>query len=265
MDGRLRSGPLKLSWQAIQDIGARAEQQDSYCVRRFILPQDREEAIWTYTFLIADGMGGHNGGRDASTAAIEGFISRLNLADEFGDELLGDCLESANQGIAAKLQSDSSLAGMGTTFIGAVIRGGFLHWVSVGDSLLLLASEQELRRVNADHSMAPRLDEMARAGEITPDEAKRDPRRNSLLDALRGQPLRYVDDRRQPIKLVAGDRLLIATDGVASLSFQQIFRALSANKDDDPAAIQDLMKQISDTGDPHQDNVSCIIVTVHDD
>jgi len=256
---------LKIEFAGSQVEGARAQQQDDYVARRIQFPADREAGIISAVFVLADGMGGHRGGQEAAHTAVRGFVSALEQVEAFTPATLRACLDAANRDIAEQLQHEAALKGMGTTLIGAIVRSGLLHWISVGDSLLLLSNGRDLARLNEDHSMAPKLDAMARMGQITAEVARRDPRRHALLDAVRGQALRHVDDRRDPMPLKDGDRLLIASDGIATLSERDWFDILQAHRDDDGATVEDLLSRVEAVGDPEQDNATCIVVSVRND
>lgn len=252
---------MNVTFASAQILGARKEQQDAYRAHRFYFADDGDNAV--YTITIADGMGGHRGGREASQTAIRGFWATLEEAEQFSPGLLRQCLDDANASIGRKLQGRDDLAGMGTTLVGAIILDMAINWISVGDSLLLLLRDRLLHRLNDDHSMAPVLDQMARDGEISREDALSDPRRNSLRDALRGLPLKYVDNR-EPIQLQVGDRLLFATDGIETLSGARIYDALSNNLADDNAVVESLLGQVEQAGLAGQDNTTCIVASVRD-
>ncbi|MEM9356961.1 MAG: protein phosphatase 2C domain-containing protein [Pseudomonadota bacterium] len=256
---------MRLTYKAGQTIGARDEQQDDYCLRRFVLPGDAETGVWTHAVVLADGMGGHNGGREASKTAVSSFVQALESVVSFERPTLRDCVDSANWALKERVKADQTLRGMGTTLIGAVIRQDELNWISIGDSLLLLLDGENLRRVNRDHSMAYQLDQMARMGEITPEAAQRDPRRHALLDALRGQDIQHIDDRREPMPLRVGDRFLIASDGIQILPDEEIYRVLVSHRDDDQAVVDEILERVDQAGDLHQDNATCVVISVHED
>jgi serine/threonine protein phosphatase PrpC len=108
--------------------------------------QDASLASAEYRCLaVADGLGGHNGGAEASNLAIGIFSSRA-LASSSLDELKS-ILESANLSIRMQAKADSELFGMGTTMTAVIVRSGKALIAHVGDSraYLIRAGKAERR------------------------------------------------------------------------------------------------------------------------
>jgi protein phosphatase len=238
-----------------QLLGARDEQQDY-----FALTDLGDDLL----VVLADGMGGHAGGALASELAVKAFVAdcrtrhRADPGAPLGD-LLAMALEQANQAIADGVVQHPQLAGMGATLIAALLRAGRLYWVSVGDSLLYHWRDGAIERLNADHSLGAELDQRAGRGEIGFDEAMNDPRRHVLRSALTGDPIPEIDLHTDGKPLESDDRLLLASDGIATLSDTDIGALLGAHGDAAGVAAK-LMTSVEAAADPYQDN--CTLVTV---
>ena len=211
--------------------------------------------------ILADGMGGHVGGSEASKTACNAFAESFAGAEGKTEERLDRALDAANEAIVTAIHKRPELAGMGCTLIGVSLSAEALNWVSVGDSLLYLFSEGTLTHINENHSLGPMLDKMAEEGEITPEQAAEDPRRHHLLSAIMGTELEFVDlsqieGPRQP-----GDIILLASDGIESLSHDDISDIVKAEKDEDAGNIADaLLSAVNNAGHPYQDNTTLVVM-----
>ena len=210
--------------------------------------------------LVADGMGGHVGGATASGLLSKTFVEAYPQASGPIVDRLRDCLEAANKAIADAIAENPELDGMGSTLVAAVVASEGLNWISVGDSPLWLFREGELERLNADHSMAPVLADLVATGRMTSEEAARDPSRHSLRSAVMGDDIHLIDVSSQPVAVEQGDRLLLASDGLMTLSDQEIEAILKKTQDvplEDSAAA--LIQAVEDAEQPHQDNTTVLL------
>ena len=242
--------------------GARAKQEDAFAIR----PSAGEAEDGSGEGLlavVADGMGGHAGGEVAARLACETFVATFQAAEGAPGDRLRAALEAANAAIAARAAEDGRLHGMGTTLVGAWIDAAGLHWASVGDSLLLLFRAPEVLRLNADHSLGAFLDARARRNEISAAEAERNPYRNALRSALTGKTIEILDVRAAPYPLASGDWLILASDGIATLSGDEIGDIVYANRDADPEQMADrLIAAVLAKETPDQDNTTVLAVKV---
>ena len=173
--------------------------------------------------VLADGMGGHSGGEIASKKAVDAFHATFNAYPSGPAPVkLGASLNQANTDLAISIENSPALNGMGCTLIGAHIGSQGLQWISVGDSLLLLYRKGKLSRLNADHSMNPLIEESMRLGKLTKEEALRHPDRHALRSAVTGEELAMIDTSVAPIGLHKGDVVIVASDGLLTLSYAEI-------------------------------------------
>ncbi|SEH04883.1 PP2C family protein-serine/threonine phosphatase [Candidatus Venteria ishoeyi] len=238
--------------------GARTYQEDDY-------GWDNHRS-GDFLMVLADGMGGHQGGDVASTTAIETFVEQYDLSAHTGisiSQRLLDALHQTNQELARKISHNPEMEGMGCTFLGVVCsRQGSqerLEWVSVGDSPLWLYRAGRLTQINADHSMKPVLENEVENKQLTATEAKYHPERNMLRSALMGEHIELIDLSKEPMPIYPGDSILLASDGVLSLSDDNITEILS-HKTTAQDMVDALLSKITELGKKGQDNSTVIVL-----
>lgn len=215
--------------------------------------------------LLADGMGGHAAGDVASGTICAAFLEHVLEGSTTSTQIrLASGLQHANAVLRHKAASDSKLGGMGTTCVGLAIGQDGAHWISVGDSPLWLFRDDQLERLNDDHSLAPLLDKLAADGKMDPDAAANDPRRHHLRSAVTGEPLDLIDASGDPRPLAVGDLVLLASDGILTLSEPEIRHVILASGVERPEIVADnLLAAVLEVGDPYQDNITLIAIHVH--
>ena len=249
-------------------LGAREAQEDCSQFASLgggsgTVPLDRRVAQRAGTLLavLADGMGGHAGGAEASSTACAAFVVDFEAGQGTPRARLAEALDTANRAISAALRRDRALAGMGCTLIGAMFTDDGLDWISVGDSPLLLFREHKLYQLNEDHSLAPLLDKLAELGEITVADAETHPRRHHLRAALTGDGIEMVDLSSSVLELRERDLLLLASDGIEVLSHGEIADLLAAATGEAPEELAErLLAAVAAKAAPHQDNVTVMVV-----
>ena len=216
--------------------------------------------------LVADGMGGHVGGSTASGLLTKTFVEAYPQASGPVVDRLRDGLRAANMALAEAISDNPEYDGMGSTLVAAVVSSEGLHWISVGDSPLWLFRKGNLKRLNADHSMAPVLANLVKTGSLTQEEADRDPRRHSLRSAIMGDDIHLIDVSPQPVAVEPGDLLLLASDGLLTLSNQEMVEILNKMRD---APLEDravaLIQAVEAAGHPNQDNATLLLYAPTED
>lgn len=209
--------------------------------------------------VLADGMGGEQAGDRASAIAVRSFIDAYaSGAAPTIPQRLYRALEHANQELALEVATDAALSGMGCTLLAAVLTDRELYWISVGDSPLWLWRKGALLRLNQDHSYRQVLAQQVAAGEISPEEAGYHPDRNALISALTGEPLTLVDWCTEPYSLQPGDRILLASDGLLTLSEVQIAAYLQVCPST-RVTCQGLLEAVLAADYAYQDNVTVML------
>lgn len=237
-------------------LGARSDQEDFHGLLQCRGPDGEPDGL---LLVLADGMGGQTAGAVASATAVDAFHRAFTDTAGSVPDRLDTALHAANDGLAQAIRQTPALGGMGCTLIGAYITDLALHWVSVGDSMLYVLRGNTLERLNADHSMAPVLAEAVERGEMSRSEATTHPDRSALRSALMGDRLSLIDLPRQPYPLLADDVILVASDGLLSLSTQEIVSVIG-NRMRSAAEMADLLiKRVAARNLPGQDNTTLIV------
>ena len=166
-------------------------------------------------FVVCDGMGGHVGGKQASSIAVKSIIEYLK-ADKYSQPLqaLNDALQYANMQILGYANAHPELKGMGTTACIVLLQDSEAYIAHVGDSriYLYLGKEKQLHRVTKDHSFVQTLVD---AGQITDDEAEHHPNKNRILKALGIKPV--LEPSFNAVKPKNDDVFLICSDGLSGM------------------------------------------------
>lgn len=204
-------------------------------------------------FAVADGMGGHAAGEVASEIAVR-VLSEL--APEHPDgEALGRAIEEANRAVIQAAREGRGRQGMGTTMTAAMLEGERLVIAQVGDSRAYLLHQGKLQQLTRDHSL---MADMIEAGQLTPEEARTHPQRSVITRALGSDAHLHPDIYE--INVETGDRLLICSDGLSSMIFDdQIENTLRRVQDPQRCASQLVNEAIAAGG---HDNVTVIVADV---
>ena len=208
---KVRTG-IEVSSQS--DIGClRQNNEDSF---GYWEPEDDRQFLRKGRLaVVADGMGGYEGGQEASRLAVETLMAVYR--DFSGDDpqaALVEALQAAHDQIRQYSFAHPELRGMGTTCTAAAIVQDALYYVHVGDTRLYLIRDGQITRVTRDHSYVGRLVE---SGMISAEEAENHPQRNILTAALGTNPDLIMDSPGQPEPLRPEDVLLICSDGLWGL------------------------------------------------
>jgi PPM family protein phosphatase len=195
----------------LSDVGCqRDNNEDSYL---YWEPVDGEEFKRKGRLaVIADGMGGHEGGQEASRLAVE--TVREVYDQGFRDDPQSALLESfaaAHSRILNYAEQHPIFQGMGTTCTALVLLGRRLYLAHVGDSRLYLVRDSQILRLTRDHSYVGRLVE---SGLVRAEDAEKHPQRHILTAALGAGIEVAVDGADQGMALQHGDSLLLCTDGL---------------------------------------------------
>ena len=243
-----------------QIAGARPYQEDDFRVTAF---PDRDPDGCDLLMVLADGMGGHRGGSQASRLAVSTVVERFREVTGGIAVRLRAALDGANAAVGRDA-ADPRYNGMGCTLVACVVTDDEkAYWISVGDSPLwhLRAGGDgnagTMDRLNADHSMKPVLADLVRLGRMTPEEAEHGGT-NQLRSAVTGEDLELVDADAAPVRLSAGDRIVLASDGLETLPTEQILRLASGGRTS-TAIVAELLKAVEATDKPSQDNATVVV------
>ena len=209
-------------------------------------------------YILADGMGGYNGGEIASSLAVQ--TAKNYIENNFKEiekdrdsiiQLLGSSMEYANMVVYEKSKENPELQGMGTTLEICLIYNNKVYIGHVGDSRIYRIRKQFIRKLTQDHSYVQKL---VKEGTITNEQAAHHPQKNMLMKAL------GCNAFLEPDVMVKGflkdDILIICSDGLTNLVDQEtIYEMASKNIEQ---ATKDLVNLANDRGG--YDNITVIVI-----
>lgn len=241
---------------SLTDIGCQRENNED----SFTYWESEDEAVFARLgrlAIVADGMGGCEGGQFASRIAVDSVQENYSSAQE-GDpqQLLMEAVRLANGRVQELARVTPSLRGMGTTLTAIAIVGNHLCFAHVGDSRLYLLRNGVLRALTRDHTLVARLVE---SGVIRAEDADSHPQKHVLTAAVGVGEDVAPDSPDAEIILEKSDVLLLCTDGLwGQMTEAEIANILSFNKPE--AAAHALIQLAKKHGGP--DNITVQILRV---
>ena len=220
-----------------------------------LVRKDNQDALLVdgHVFGVADGMGGHRGGKTASTVTA-GVLTSFLRGKPPTPDTLRLAVEAANRRVYAMAQDDESLSGMGTTLTMLWEDASSLLIAHVGDSRAYRLRDGVLKQMTDDHSMVA---EMVRNHIITADMARNHPMRNIITRAVGIDATVYPDIFAHEKRV--GDLWLLCSDGLYDMvADEEILATLTAH--DDEAAAGKLLSLALEHGGA--DNVSFVLCRV---
>ncbi|MAM71482.1 MAG: hypothetical protein CMP91_10105 [Gammaproteobacteria bacterium] len=242
-----------------QIIGSRKSQQDRAAI-----------VSWPNGFslhILADGMGGHVGGAEASQLVVSTFRESFVASEkeEIKDRFL-EGLSAANLAVYEYVKQNPEMEGMGSTFLALIFDGNAVQWISVGDSPLWLYRQGKLSRLNENHSMAEELSKQVEQGLISAEEAATSPERSQLLEAVLGRDIKLVDLPDETFSVEAGDIFILASDGVETCSVEELQSLLAAEQgnslSDAEKLVEIILQKVTEHQRPSQDNSTLNIIRI---
>ncbi|MGF1492759.1 MAG: PP2C family protein-serine/threonine phosphatase [Microcoleaceae cyanobacterium] len=238
---------MKFSFAGLTDVGnVREVNQDAF----YIDPEGR-------FFIVADGMGGHAGGQEASQIAAQTICDYLNEYWESAEpspSLLKGAFLAANKAIVRDQKEHPERADMGTTAVAALFREPDQSWyANVGDSRLYRLRNDKLQQVSEDQTWVAQA---VKRAALTPEEARFHPWRHVLSQCLGREDLSLIEIEELQAKV--GDRLLLCSDGLTEeLPDEVIYPLLS-----EAAEYEKIAGRLIDEAKAREgkDNITVVIV-----
>ncbi|WP_299412558.1 Stp1/IreP family PP2C-type Ser/Thr phosphatase [Acaryochloris sp. IP29b_bin.148] len=241
---------MKRLFAGLSDQGlVRKANQDSYSI-------DESEGRF---FIVADGMGGHAGGEEASRIAadtIREFLLDNWQAQLQPHDLLEKALLKANQAIIQNQKDYPERADMGTTVVVVLFPEEGQPWCAhIGDSRLYRWRDAHLDQITEDHTW---ISQAVKSGLLTPDQARHHPWRHVLAQCLGREELDEMGI--QPLDVKAGDQLLLCSDGLTEeLADEQIAPFFQPKQPCETVA-NALIEAAKEEGG--QDNITVVLVAL---
>lgn len=234
------------------DLGkARQMNEDFY----YITPSVEDKL---QLYILADGMGGYNGGEIASklaTLSAKSYIeTNFETIPHDRDnilKLIASSIEYANMVVYEKAKENVELANMGTTLEICLIYNSKAFIGHIGDSRIYRIRKEFIRKLTKDHSY---VEELVKDGTITKEEAEHHPKKNMLMKAVGCTP--YVEPDVMVKGFIKEDVLLMCSDGLTNMvTEQEIYEYV---KKDVQTSCEQLIKRANEMGG--YDNITVVIL-----
>ncbi len=233
---------------SITDIGKKRTMNQDY-----VYSSEKPVGNLPNLFIVADGMGGHNGGGFASSYAVEVLVKSIGKSREtVVNRIISDAISEANRAVRKKAADDAELAGMGTTMVVATVIDGCLHVANIGDSRLYIISD-EIRQITTDHSY---VEEMVRMGGLDRESARTHPKKNIITRAI-GACDDVVADFFT-VKMNEGEMVLMCSDGLTNMLDDEEIRMILSGQRDIVEKAEELIKAANNNGG--KDNIAVILI-----
>ncbi len=243
---------------------------DHGCVR-----EQNEDAFFIHGSLplacVCDGMGGHNGGAEASAIVVDVFktydILESSWKDDFGsyqtnvamcqdENNLVNLAHWANEQVHERSFQDAALTGMGSTLVALYVRRNKdVCVINVGDSRAYYIQDKIIRQMTNDHSL---IEERRQSGHMSEELLAQQDIDHVITRAIGSQPTVEVDFFKEPIHK---DYYLLCSDGLTCmLSNNEIHECVMDSRDDGHQAVRELIQRAKDRGGT--DNVTAVLLKV---
>ena len=244
--------------------------EDRYAISSYLFSETDPTPI--VFAIVADGVGGHLAGEVAAEMVVD-YVSQAIAESDAEDpiEIIKQAVLGANEAVRNLSEDDEKKFGMGSTFVCAWVIGDRLYAGSVGDSRLYLMRGAVIQQLTTDHTW---IQEALEKGVITPEQARTHPNAHVIRQYVGGKNLPEVDFRlrlhtdkeeeskaerkNQGLRLVAGDTLLLCSDGLTDLVWNdEILEIVRSAKDLEAAA-----KKLIDTANERggHDNITVVLL-----
>ena len=240
---------------ALSDLGLRRQDnQDSY---GYFHGEGATAGKGTL-LVVADGMGGHQGGGVASRMAVDTIIEHYKTASGPSPvEALREAFARAGQRIYQGAQKQPALASMGTTCTALAIVDNHVHLMHVGDTRAYLIRQGQIRRLTSDQTW---VQEMVNQGFLTAREAQHHPDRNILMQALGTESTPKSVGSQAPLLVEPADLFVLCTDGLSGLVEDEEIRDLVLADSDPQQACARLVELAKARGG--DDNITVLILKI---
>ena len=242
-------GGEKVKLFSITDVGRRREINEDY-----LFTSDEPVGNLPNLFIVADGMGGHNAGDYASKHAVERAVMSIrDFTDEYDAEnILQKAIDDANTHINRVSRQNSSLKGMGTSFVAATFEDNHVTVANVGDSRLYVVNDF-ITQITKDHSL---VEEMVDMGGIDREAARKHPDKNIITRAVGVKEYVLVDFF--DVHIGRKEKLLLCTDGLTNMLKDEEIHKIIVGSSSLEDAGRRLIEAANENGG--RDNIAVVLV-----
>ena len=222
--------------------------------------------------IVSDGIGGHRAGEVAAELAVNYILEKISESDgRHPLEIMENAIHTASQAIASRSASHADQYGMGATCACIWVEGDRLYTAYIGDSRIYLVRDGKIQRLTVDHTW---VQEAIEKGVITPEQARDHPNVHVIRRHLGSVELPDVDFRlrlsredddeqgrkNQGAHLKPGDVLLMCTDGLTDMIWDDEILRLITTRNTLKSAAEDLVGQANERGG--YDNITVVLIGV---
>ncbi len=244
--------------------------EDRYAVSSYML-EGQKPVLFA---VVSDGIGGHQAGEVAAELTVNYVVENISQSNGKNPvQIMESAIHTASQAIAARSASKEEHRGMGATCACVWVEGATLYIAYVGDSRIYLVRDGSIHRLTIDHTW---IQEALERGIITPAQARDHPNVHVLRRHLGSVELPEVDFRlqlngdedkqqaldNQGLSLKAGDRLLMCTDGLTDMVWDDEILRIILTRNSLKSAAEDLIEQANERGG--HDNITVVLVGIPD-
>jgi protein phosphatase len=242
--------------------------EDRYAITSYVT-EARKPVLFA---VVSDGIGGHQAGEVAAELAVNYIVEKVSQSNGKNPiQIMESAIHAASQAIAARSASKEEQYGMGATCACVWLEGQRLYIAYVGDSRIYLVRDGSIQRLTIDHTW---VQEALEKGIITPAQAHDHPNVHVIRRHLGSVELPDVDFRlhlsgeedtrqafdNQGTRLQAGDRLLVCTDGLTDMVWDDEILRLILTRNALKSAAEDLIAQANERGG--HDNITVVLIQV---
>ena len=163
-----------------------------------------------FCFVLADGLGGHGGGDEASRMVAEYILNDCEKQGETSEEYLQKCFEESQKLLMEEQEKQNRTYEMKTTLVVLLADEHTLRWGHIGDSRLYFYRNKKLKRRTLDHSVPQML---VAAGEIKEEEIRGHADRNRLLRVMGSEWDHPRYQLAPPVERTGQEAFLLCSDG----------------------------------------------------
>jgi protein phosphatase len=241
------------------DIGKLREADED----AFLIDQERN------LYIVADGMGGHQGGGYASQKALELIREELIKLEQVQDftqplQTLGErtitqarllrAIQRCNQALFEISLKEPHLRGMGTTLTGIQFDEKFANIAHIGDSRAYQIRDGKIIQLTEDHSW---VQEQVNLGILSQEEARNHPLKNIITRSIGHEREIKVDLGKTEYQV--GDKYLLCSDGLTNMVKDEEILKLAQELDLEKAVARMIERANEEGG---YDNITVILVEV---
>ena len=193
-----------------------------------------------YCFVLADGLGGHGGGDEASRLVVSFILNDFGRIGAVTEEYLSKCLHESQQMLLKEQRRQGRTQEMKTTLTILLVDDKQIQWGHIGDSRIYYFQDKKLQLRTLDHSVPQML---VLAGRLKEKKIRGHTDRNRLLRVMGVEWEEAQYDIADPLKRTGGETFLLCSDGFWEWIQETVMQRL-LKKADDPGEWLRLMEKV---------------------